>query len=676
MLNIDLNSNIKFKTGYFLKYSIATIFTLTLALVTFIASVSYASSQEGGQTKQMVNIDLEPPQEKGDPLLSEISTQTTLDVPCSTVPTLQTQLGVLSTVCQLTGPTFNSTTQQVSAYTPHNPNLIVPPYGFPSGQPYPPAGNNVTNHHASYNSACNLNTEGVPNSDPNIGNNRKICPGSSRIVGTDLGVPVEFQNKLYLLFGDTSNHDATPSAELSNIIVATAPLPINPNSCLTLTENRTTDGVVREGINRATFQNFMQTFRGTIESICGPVGAFRAIPIAALTLNVGGVSKIYVWYMGTTQMGACGLAGTNFIGLATSTNGINFNPVSGATWGPEPYVNGTDPNTLSNRPRFLLGALQANGYVYTYWTKAYRQNYVYIARVLPSNATDPYAYEFLVQTPNGDVWERSPSKLHPNAKNIFGTPAQGDHRVTEFSIQYNSYIGGYVAGYFGVGGPGSPERPLENSGYYLRTGKDPWGPFALQHAFKLTNPYEAQWRRKKGSNCFDQSFNGNYGMYLHPRLMNGQDLYFIISSWGHYNTFLMKLTLDSGMQNFFGTGSYPIRLFASGEPSSGVYPHMQLVVGGDIVKAWYVTDQLAEYIYYHPKPVPMGQIQVRFTNDACCTNGDRNLRVDRLQLGGAVLQTESSTTRSTGTFTSDNGCGPGYKQSEWLHCNGEFQFNQ
>jgi hypothetical protein len=45
----------------------------------------------------------------------------------------QDRAGLLSTVCQLTGPVYTSTTQVSSAYEPHNNQKFLPPYGFPDG---------------------------------------------------------------------------------------------------------------------------------------------------------------------------------------------------------------------------------------------------------------------------------------------------------------------------------------------------------------------------------------------------------------------------------------------------------------------------------------------------------------------------------------------------------------
>jgi len=57
-------------------------------------------------------------------------------------------------------------------------------------------------------------------------------------------------------------------------------------------------------------------------------------------------------------------------------------------------------------------------------------------------------------------------------------------------------------------------------------------------------------------------------------------------------------------------------------------------------------------------------------------NRSQDIQVDFIMLGGQVYQAESGSTYSQGSWTSDSGCDPGYKSSEWLHCPGGFlRFN-
>ncbi len=107
---------------------------------------------------------------------------------------------------------------------------------------------------------------------------------------------------------------------------------------------------------------------------------------------------------------------------------------------------------------------------------------------------------------------------------------------------------------------------------------------------------------------------------------------------------------------------------------------MNLQISGTIVSTWYNvngnanTPSYKTYRYNSPTKVSASQIRVNFTNDACCSKGDRNLRVDKINIDGVDYQTEDPSVYSLGVWDSSSGCGPGYKPSEWLSCNGYFQY--
>lgn len=487
-------------------------------------------------------------------------------------PVFASRAGLLSTVCQLTGPVLYSSTQAESPFEPHNNKKILAPYGWPDGwfpQKPPdwtqPFQLNVTNRHASFNAACDLNSQGIKNSD----NYRRHCPTLQRIVGTDLGVPAVTGNRLVFLWGDTSPREAAPAAEIKNLVSSISDKPfseIDPNLCIKLTERKDVSGNVRDGIPQAAFSASMapvlEQSKSAIKAQCYPgdpaaeqkfqnlKATIRAIPVTATEVG----SRLYVWYMASAQDG-CGLTELHLMGLASSDDaGATFNLVSNGVWGPEPAL---DPTVLPRRPRMLLGALHAGTTIYTYWSHAYRDNDVYVARVPQASVGDPAQYEWFSKD---GTWKKPvpPARFRGDSKIIFGAAAAGDQRVGEFSIQYNDYIKGYLALYFGTEPQQPGEQPAEHSGLYFRIAKNPWGPFLVSQSFQLTSVYRRDWKRKvqlpSGPHCFDQSFIGNYGAFHHRLLTKrgGRDLFFVISSWGHYNSFLMKLAIDPRFANFFG----------------------------------------------------------------------------------------------------------------------------
>ncbi|MEM6842457.1 MAG: endo-1,4-beta-xylanase [Bacteroidota bacterium] len=127
---------------------------------------------------------------------------------------------------------------------------------------------------------------------------------------------------------------------------------------------------------------------------------------------------------------------------------------------------------------------------------------------------------------------------------------------------------------------------------------------------------------------------------------------------------------------FSGQSGSSIKVFAAGKSNTET---MRLLINGNVVKTWNnvggnaSTRSFVAHTYNHNTSVTSSQIRVQLTNDDGGTSKD--LRVDKIEVDGTTYQTEASSTYSTGTWNSSNGCGPGYKQSEWLHCNGYFQYS-
>lgn len=127
-----------------------------------------------------------------------------------------------------------------------------------------------------------------------------------------------------------------------------------------------------------------------------------------------------------------------------------------------------------------------------------------------------------------------------------------------------------------------------------------------------------------------------------------------------------------------------VQIYAYGQPAVGVDPIMQLRIRGKVVGTWSVPagngGARPSFVYRTLEPITQKDIQVAFTNDYYANGQDRNLRIDRVTVKYAnqnsvtTYQAEADTVYSTGTWTSSNACGGGNKRSEWLHCNGYFQF--
>lgn len=129
------------------------------------------------------------------------------------------------------------------------------------------------------------------------------------------------------------------------------------------------------------------------------------------------------------------------------------------------------------------------------------------------------------------------------------------------------------------------------------------------------------------------------------------------------------------------TAGFVIKIYAAGQPARGVNPTMKLLIAGS-TKATYNAGGNAqngvfqEFTYTSKTKVTPDQIRIRFTNDYYnqSRGEDRNLRIDRINIGGVDYQTEAATVLSQGSYTSATGCAQGFKLSEWLNCNGFFQY--
>lgn len=118
-----------------------------------------------------------------------------------------------------------------------------------------------------------------------------------------------------------------------------------------------------------------------------------------------------------------------------------------------------------------------------------------------------------------------------------------------------------------------------------------------------------------------------------------------------------------------------ITIFAMGTPGNSTYPTMKLQINGSSVKTWTVNGSLNSYTYAASTRVTANQVRVRFSNDYYSSSkGDRNLRVDRIVIDGVTYESEAPTVYSTGTWNQATGCAAGFKESDWLQCNGYFQY--
>ena len=94
-------------------------------------------------------------------------------------------------------------------------------------------------------------------------------------------------------------------------------------------------------------------------------------------------------------------------------------------------------------------------------------------------------------------------------------------------------------------------------------------------------------------------------------------------------------------------------------------------LGGDALAGDFVT-----LTYSTPDTLTADQIRIQFANDLFDpANGvDRNVRIDAIVIDGQRFETEGPGVFSTGTWLPADGVTPGFRESEYLHTNGYFEY--
>jgi hypothetical protein len=124
-----------------------------------------------------------------------------------------------------------------------------------------------------------------------------------------------------------------------------------------------------------------------------------------------------------------------------------------------------------------------------------------------------------------------------------------------------------------------------------------------------------------------------------------------------------------------------VQIFAAGVTGE---ESLSLEVAGSVVQTY---DNLgigandADFVtltYSTADDVSANDVRLAFTNDLYDpANGiDRNVRIDAISIDGQRFETESPTVFSTGTWLPEDGIAPGFRESEFLHANGYFQYAQ
>ncbi len=123
-----------------------------------------------------------------------------------------------------------------------------------------------------------------------------------------------------------------------------------------------------------------------------------------------------------------------------------------------------------------------------------------------------------------------------------------------------------------------------------------------------------------------------------------------------------------------------IQVIAAGETNAET---LVLQIDGQAVRTWNNlggdanSGQFVTLSHTTAGPLSANQVRLAFTNDLYDpANGiDRNVRIDAIVIDGVRYETESSQVFSTGTWSPVDGIVPGFRQSEYLHGSGYFQYS-
>lgn len=100
-----------------------------------------------------------------------------------------------------------------------------------------------------------------------------------------------------------------------------------------------------------------------------------------------------------------------------------------------------------------------------------------------------------------------------------------------------------------------------------------------------------------------------------------------------------------------------------------------LILEGQSIGDFDVATENKIFVYETQSPISADDVRIEFLNDLYEPGViDHNLIVDRISVDGIVTETESDGVFSTGTWKAEDGVTPGFRNNEYLHASGYFQF--
>ena len=304
--------------------------------------------------------------------------------------------------------------------------------------------------------------------------------------GTDLGIILKHNGKYHYIFGDTFGCGFYLGNNWRSNTIAYS-TDTNPSNGITL------DGWIANPLNGYAKELISSAKIDFVEMTC--------IPTAAISYN----GNIYIYYMSVSHWGMVGGNwDCNNASIAMSTdNGQTFTKISTISW------SGTG-NFIQFGVAQTTTSLSTGDFLYLLATPAGRYDACYLCRVVIEDLLVQTQYEYFSGFDEfGDpIWEESESE----AEAIFSSP------VGELSIMWNDFLNKWTAFYFDT---------IQLT-IVVRTADELWGPWSSSQ--KIVGAAE---------------YPSLYGSYVHPDFVenNGETVYFVMSIYSVYNTFIMSVEL-------------------------------------------------------------------------------------------------------------------------------------
>ncbi len=314
------------------------------------------------------------------------------------------------------------------------------------------------------------------------------------IGGTDLGIPVETNDGMMLLYGDSFSGIGSHSGFWFSNFIATSTDQV-------LHDGLTFDGVVTT--DNGTAKPFMQGLHQRNESdeeSLNPDREVTKIPTGGITIG----ETTYIFYMSVRYWGVGGSWLVSYNQVIKSTDNLKtWTNVEGLRW--------DDDEAYNFGQIYAVRGVLDPEMIYLFAIPGGRQGGTVLARVHEDEFENRGAYEYLT---GEDTWITGNPGLETLNQNPYYVIQPS---CSELSIMYNAYLGKWMAVY------------LKGAQIIYQTSDQITGPYSNTQTILTSSQY-----------------GGLYGGFIHPNYtdFNGQKFYLQLSLWVPvYQTKLIEVVL-------------------------------------------------------------------------------------------------------------------------------------